>query len=71
VLLVVDPGFGRLVALDCERIPKPSGLPQAQVVEARARSTGATCEITLAGTRQVILLDLLRLMDRRQGQEKR
>ena len=71
VLLVVDPGFGRLVALDCERIPKPSGLPQAQVVEARARSTGATCEITLAGTRQVILLDLLRLMDRRQGQDKR
>jgi len=71
VLLVVDPGFGRLVALDCERIPKPSGLPQAQVAEARARSSGATCEITLAGTRQVNLLDLLRLMDRRQGQEKR
>ena len=71
VLLVVDPGFGRLVALDCERIPKPSGLPHAQVAEARARSTGATCEITLAGARQVSLLDLLRLMDRRQGQEKR
>ena len=71
VLLVVDPGFGRLVALDCERIPKPSGLPHAQVAEARARSTGATCEITLAGVRQVSLLDLLRLMDRRQGQEKR
>ena len=33
VLLVVDPGFGRLVALDCERIPKPSGLPHAQVGE--------------------------------------
>jgi len=71
VLLVVDPGFGRLVALDCERIPKPSGLPHAQVAEARALSTGATCEITLAGARQVSLLDLLRLMDRRQGQEKR
>jgi purine-binding chemotaxis protein CheW len=71
VLLVVDPGFGRLVALDCERIPKPSGLPHAQVAEARARSNGATCEVTLAGTRQVSLLDLLRLMDRRQGQEKR
>src|SRR5207245_2581286 len=71
VLLVVDPGFGRLVALDCERIPKPSGLPHAQVEEARARSSGAACEITLAGTRQVSLLDLLRLMDRRQGSEKR
>jgi purine-binding chemotaxis protein CheW len=71
VLLVVDPGFGRLVALDCERIPKPSGLPHAQVEEARARTSGAVCEITLPGTRQVILLDLPRLMDRRQGQEKR
>jgi purine-binding chemotaxis protein CheW len=71
VLLVVDPGFGRLIAIDCERIPKPSGLPRAQVEEARGRSSGAVCEITLAGTRQVSLLDLLRLMDRRQGQEKR
>jgi len=71
VLLVVDPGFGRLVALDCERIPKPTGLPHAQVEEARARSTGAVCEITLAGTRQVNLLDVGRLMDRRQGPEKR
>src|SRR3954449_7509927 len=71
VLLVVDPGFGRLVALDCERIPKPSGLPHAQVEEARARSTGPVCEITLAGTRQVSLLNLLKLMDRRQGPEKR
>ena len=58
VLLVVDPGFGRLVALDCERIPKPTGLPHAQVEEARARSTGALCEITLASARQVSLLDL-------------
>jgi len=71
VLLVVDPGFGRFVALDCERIPKPTGLPHAQVEEARARSTGPTCEITLTGGRQVILLDLLRLMDRRHGAEKR
>ncbi|TMA19216.1 MAG: chemotaxis protein CheW, partial [Deltaproteobacteria bacterium] len=36
VLLVVDPGFGRLIALDCERIPKPTGLPHALVEEARA-----------------------------------
>ena len=70
VLLVVDPGFGRLVALDCERIPKPVGLPHAQVEEARARSSGAVTEITLPGMKQVGLIDLLRLMDRRQ-QEKR
>ena len=70
VLLVVDPGFGRLVALDCERIPKPTGVPHAQVEEARARTTGAVCEITMPGMRQVSLLDLGRLMDRRH-QEKR
>lgn len=70
VLLVVDPGFGRLVALDCERIPKPTGVPHAQVEEARARTTGAVSEITLPGMRQVNLLDLRRLMDRRH-QEKR
>jgi chemotaxis signal transduction protein len=71
VLLVVDPGFGHLVALDCERIPKPVGVPHALVEEARARSSGAICELTLPGMRQVNLLDLLRLMDRRNGQEKR
>jgi purine-binding chemotaxis protein CheW len=71
VLLVVDPGFGHLVALDCERIPKPVAVPHALVEEARARSTGAVCELTLPGMRQVNLLDLLRLMDRRHSQEKR
>jgi len=71
VLLVVDPGFGHLVALDCERIPKPIAVPHVLVEEARARSGGAVCELTLPGMRQVNLLDLLRLMDRRQGQEKR
>src|SRR5437763_10139287 len=71
VLLVVDPGFGRLVAFDCEQIPKPVGLPSTRVEEARARSTGAVSELTLPGMRQVNLLDLLRLMDRRHAQEKR
>jgi purine-binding chemotaxis protein CheW len=65
VLLVVDPGFGRLVALDCERIPKPTGLPHALVEEGRARAQGPVTEITLPGMRQVNLLDLRRLMDRR------
>jgi purine-binding chemotaxis protein CheW len=65
VLLVVDPGFGKLLALDCERIPKPTGLPHALVEEARARSTGAVVEITLPGMKQVSLLELPRLMDRR------
>lgn len=70
VLLVVDPGFGRLVALDCERIPKPTGLPHALVEEARARGHGAVTEITLPGLRQVHLLDLGRLMDQRVAEKR-
>src|SRR5437016_2076258 len=66
VLLVVDPGFGRLVAVDCERIPKPVGLPLKQVEDARAKATGAVAEVTLPGLRQVQLLDLRELMDRRE-----
>ena len=75
VLLVVDPGLpgmgGRLVALDCERIPKPSGYPHALVAEARARSTGPVAEITLPFLHQVSLLDLGRLMERRKAVEAR
>jgi purine-binding chemotaxis protein CheW len=71
VLLVVDPGFGRLVALDCERIPKPTGFPHALVEAARARASGPIAEVTLPGMRQVSLLDLRRLMDRRHQEEQR
>ena len=63
VLLVVDLGQGRLVAVDCERIPKPSGIPHALVAEARARGTGAVVEVTLPGLRQIHLADLRRLID--------
>ncbi len=71
VLLVVDPGLGgRLLALDCERIPKPVPLPHALVEEARARSTGAVAEVTLPGLHQVNLLDLRRLMDRRASEKR-
>jgi chemotaxis signal transduction protein len=49
VLLVVDPGLGRLVALDCEAIPKPVALPLSQVQEAQARARGAVCELEAPG----------------------
>jgi chemotaxis signal transduction protein len=62
VLLVVDAGGGHLVAVDCERIPKPSGIPHALVAEARASSSGAVVEVTLPGLRQIHLLDLRRLI---------
>jgi purine-binding chemotaxis protein CheW len=62
VLLVVDAGLGRLVAVDCERIPKPVGIPIKLVTEARGQ---AVAEITLPGLRQVQLLDLRQLMEKR------
>lgn len=63
VLLVVDAG-SRLVALDCEQVPKPIGLPLTVVEEARARSQGATSvELLLPGPRQVNLLDLRLLLE--------
>jgi purine-binding chemotaxis protein CheW len=66
VLLVVDPGLGgRLVALDCERIPKPVQLPFAAVEEALSRSDGPIAEVTLPGPRLVNLIELRKLMDRR------
>jgi purine-binding chemotaxis protein CheW len=65
VLLVVDPGLGRLVAVDCERIPKPAGLPLKQVADARAKASGPIAEVTLPGLRQVHLLDLRELMEKR------
>jgi chemotaxis signal transduction protein len=71
VLLVVDPGWGRLLALDCEQIPKPVAIPHSAVEQARARSSGAVLELTLPGLRQVHLLDLRRLFDRRAAQEQR
>jgi purine-binding chemotaxis protein CheW len=62
VLLVVDVGLGHLVAVDCERIPKPTGIPHALVSEARARESGPVVEIVLPGLRQLHLVDLRRLI---------
>ena len=71
VLLVVDPGMGgRLVAIDCEHIPKPVPLPVSQVEAARARSTGAVADVTLPGMQQINLVDLRRLLDRRTSEKR-
>jgi purine-binding chemotaxis protein CheW len=66
VLLVVDPGWGRLVAIDCEEIPRPIGLSAAEVAEARAQGSGPVHEIVHDG-HIVHVLDLARLLDRRTG----
>jgi chemotaxis signal transduction protein len=66
VLLVVDPGWGRLVAIDCEEVPRPIGVDRVAVEQARARGAKAIIEVLHAG-RIVHLVDLGRLLDRRTG----
>ncbi len=65
VLLVVDPGLGQLVALDCEQIPRPTALPLAVVEQERKRHHDAVIPITTHDLRQVNLLDLVQLLDRK------
>jgi chemotaxis signal transduction protein len=65
VLLVVDPGWGQVVALDCEQIPRPSALPMALYEQARTRAGGAIVEVATRDMRQVNVIDLSKLLDRR------
>ena len=58
VLLVVDPGLGRLVALDCESIPKPVALPLSLVEEAQDHARGPVWEIVQPGLPTLRLLDV-------------
>jgi len=66
VLLVVDPGWGRLVAIDCEEVPRPVSIAHAALDEARSRDAKAITEVVHDG-RIVHLLDLAKLLDRRSG----
>jgi purine-binding chemotaxis protein CheW len=66
VLLVVDPGWGRLVAIDCEEVPRPLGLTVTSLEDARARGPKPIIEVAHAG-HLVHLIDLGRLLDRRTG----
>lgn len=66
VLLVVDPGWGPLTALDCEQIPKPTTVPARLLEEARAATTSAVVEVA-AGADMVHFIELGRLLDRRTG----
>lgn len=64
VLLVVDPGWGRLVAIDCEEVPRPVSISSTALEESRAGK--AITEIVHDG-HVVHVLDLARLLDRRSG----
>ncbi len=66
VLIVVDRGDGQKVALDCEQIPKPVGLPAAAVDAAKAsQGSGVWVEVTSQAHTQVNLIDVPRLLARR------
>jgi purine-binding chemotaxis protein CheW len=64
VLLVVDPGDGRLCALDCEQTPKPVAVPLSAVEAARAHGQEAILELAVPGARPLRLLDLSLLLGR-------
>jgi purine-binding chemotaxis protein CheW len=66
VLLVVDPGWGRLVAIDCEEVPRPVSIAHADLEQSRSRDARAITEVVHDG-HVVHVLDLARLLDRRSG----
>jgi purine-binding chemotaxis protein CheW len=66
VLLVVDPGWGRLVAIDCEEVPRPTGVAVAALEEARSLGAKPILAVAHAG-HLVNLIDLGRFLDRRTG----
>ena len=65
VLLVVDPGWGRLVAIDCEDVPRPIALRSRDVEDARA--TGHAISEVVHDGRIVHVVELGKLLDRRTG----
>jgi purine-binding chemotaxis protein CheW len=62
VLIVVERGGGRRLALDCEQIPKPTALPLGAVEAARSASTGPYTEVVLEDLKQINLIDVNRLV---------
>jgi len=70
VVVVVDPGWGRLAALDCEAIPRALPIPASVVEAARAaHPAGQVVEIVTPGDRHRLnLIDLRNLLElRREG----
>lgn len=70
VLLVVDPGFGELTAIDCERIPVAMALPRSAVEAALQGSDAAVVEVMTPDRRQVHLIKLGQLLDRRHRSDR-
>jgi chemotaxis signal transduction protein len=67
VLLVVDPGFGQPIALDCEQIPRAVALPPSAI---SVPSGNAWTEIATPDGRLLRVIDLKVLLNRR-GEARR
>lgn len=65
VLLVVQLGRDRLVAVDCEQIPTPAVLPARLLEEARTRASGPVATVTTADLERLQVLDLPRFLEER------
>lgn len=61
-LLVLDAGGGRLVAVDCEEVPRPTGVPAGQLAAAAAGAL--TRDVTVEGLRRLTVIDAARLAER-------
>lgn len=64
VLLVVDQGWGELLALDCEAIPRQVALPVQAVERAQASQSGAIAAVPIPGKKIIHLIDLPRLLEK-------
>lgn len=67
VVLIVEHALGQLIALDCEQIPKPTGLPPSAVAVARAADSGPIAQVLRANSRPVNLIDVPALLATRRG----
>ncbi len=63
ILLVVDAGGGRNVALDCAQVPVATALPLSAYREAQATMRGALTCVAVPGRGSVNVIDLARLLD--------
>jgi chemotaxis signal transduction protein len=57
VLVVIEGPGGRLIAIDCEHIPRAATLARAAITMARSAGTGPVLELAIPELGRVLLLD--------------
>jgi purine-binding chemotaxis protein CheW len=70
LLLVLDPGWGHLAAVDCEQTPDPVSIPQSLVDQAKGQTPGLVTEVTTRDRKVVKLIDVSALLDQRGGKRR-